>query len=138
MTRRKTAKTQPVSPELLKPIRDRKTHQCAYCGAPYKIGLITRLLSSQSYYVTCKSCETSFFIPMSKGFDPSSQRTMRVTSDRWGNCQICRTVFKFSHCYEQCPCCGQLFRAEELEPGIKLSDNSESVQNMLAHFKAEI
>lgn len=136
MIQRKTAKTRALSAELFMPIRNRTTHRCPYCDSPYKIGWVTKLLASADHYITCRSCGTSFHIPLSRDFDPSAPRQVRIGKDRLANCPVCRTLFVLSHRYEQCPCCGLLVRAEEMEPETLLHDNAKRVLDMLSEHRS--
>lgn len=138
MTQRKTARTRPISAELFKPIRNRTSLRCPYCDSPYKIGRIAKLLASADHYITCKSCGTLFRIPMSRDFDPSAPRQVRIGKDRLANCPVCRTLFVLSHRYEQCPCCGLLVRAEEIAPETLLHDNAKRVLEMLSEYRSGV
>ena len=77
---------------------------------------------------------------MQTQFDPTNLISIEVDSKRGLVFKSCRVAFRASHCYEQCPMCGQaIFVA--IEPGAKgLIDNSKDFLQMLedARNRSEI
>ena len=124
MTRRLRAKARPLDPEQLLPVRKRRCVHCPFCGHERKISWLTKLLTRDLHAFNCRSCEITFLIPMQLDFKPSKSIAISADSTRGINCKSCRVGFLASHCYEQCPACGQVY-AVTMEPGAKpLRDNS--------------
>ena len=140
MTRRKLAKAKSPDPGQFLPVRSRPFVFCPFCGHKRKISWFTKLMARDLHPFTCASCEIVFLIPMQTQFDPTNLISIEVDSKRGLVCKSCRVAFRASHCYEQCPMCGQaIFVA--IEPGAKgLIDNSKDFLQMLedARNRSEI
>jgi len=132
------SKARPISQELLRKVRRRKTQICPYCGTGNPLWDSWRLLMPEPMFkVDCFKCGLSFWLPWSRKFDPTTPETVEIAIDRWTKCPHCWVKFVFRRKYEQCPGCGKILIGNDSVHDFKLRNNEAEALAAIAKFQEE-